>query len=1342
MSEPTGVLIPLSDEQPLRLMGSGRSVRSETKPACPPSTMLLLAPLFVPLLALFCFCTAAFAVPAAESVPRPRVTISPIIPPGPDDGLDQGIAFADLLAVRLSDDARWELVERARLSLIEGEWAFKGSLAAGRAEALRLGALARADLVVECTVSSSGLEHPWCRLVVVETARAELLAERKILLNARPTGTWYRSPPEADVDAVAAAAREALGEAAERLAGWHDKAVAALVFAPRDQADVASLDGLAATARSAGFRWVDLVPGAAAEAEGLLHLLGYTDATPSPWAKAADVYLWIMPAAEGGKCGPVLHLWRPGLPVRARPLPASEAAAESFAEIMRVIRADLSTAPSAPSPEERLEVARRFLTQARSIWRAAGFSETADLFDVERDFGPPDSITAAQRAQLAVIRDLLAAAAFFALEDSEIQQLRAVLDVAVSDNATKPAMRQRYCAMVDRFWLLPDQRVDWRLYAESFAYLDIWIPAGFQKRRMAAGAEVLLTLPEEFAHPFGPMLDHWLRTILMAPEDKDLALVKRIWPMALRGLGNKIREPGDRGRPALFTRLSPGPDGWRDELDTLLGEAGPALYHPPAPPRFHARAAPSERRGLSVQERTPQVFQTVTKGDSTSTDWQQIEKLDDGRERVRTIPRPEPTPASMPPTAPTPGATPLSPVPVLAAAQGRDWAEVDRLLAAGADLSVDVATSHFHGDAVIRPPARAGQALLGEAVRQGRSELANRLLDSGVKPSNTRSHGVFRSLWTRLGDLSDAELRLYRRLGESGARVPNEDTYDPFIEFFQHQEFLRKSRKRHEEFERKQASPRPPGLVALEEKRKRENEEKSIMALKQLIDLQLEDVFGGPALNRADEDGRTPLVRAILLDWDAGVAALLDAGADLDRGHFEGTPARRLLNANPRLASLAAKARPSSSAAASASEQAAPDGVKQATPGGAELVAALLRGDDAFLAQATLGGDALRYRDVKGWSLLHHAAHEKAEDFARRLIAAGAPLDVLSSGGQTPMAFAAAQRLESLVETMLEAGATVDLRGGQGPTPLFQAAFSQNPSLVRRLLDAGADHRIRAEEEQRTVAHAAACRADNVAVLEVLFSAGADFQALCGGGFTLLDWAFSADAPENVPYLHAKGVRWQKRKARDLTPLQKAAEDGRDRMVRALLDCGEWDEGALTMARSPAVEILLEDAAARRGSKVAEDIAAWPGICADRVNGVRRAEAHLAAGGDVNHARVSTWGRTPLEMALAGMNPDLVRFLLERGAGGRMRRDDVWVSNIAILWSVHAPMWLRHPDHAIGPPPFTTTLEAWDAYAAEMITLVAPRWPDPENSELIEVFEKSGQPRSAAALRAAGVLPP
>lgn len=1255
----------------------------------------------------------------------PRVAISPIIPPGADDGLEQGLAFADLLAVRLSGDTRWELVERAALPRIEQEWALKSSHIAGRAEALRIGALARADLFVECRVSDPAVEHPWCRITVVETARAEVLAEREVRLHARPVGPWYRSPPERDLDALATAANESLAMACARLAEWRGRPVAALLFAPRtDNKDApnadASLSSLAETLRAAGVRWVDLVPGRAAESEGLLHLLGHTDGAPSPWEAAADLYLWTDTSPDGATA---LRSWRPGQPVREQP---------SAEEVL----ADLRRSRATPSPAERLAVAREFLRQARERWREAGLAEDRDVFGEHGILPKPSD---SQLAALGPIRTRLAAAAFFAPEDGEIQELRALLDITLAPYPEKLLMMQRYCAVADHFWIRGDGAVDWRLCAESFTR-EHYIPVRFQKPRMAAAAEVLAGLPRETWPPFGPLMESWLQALLIRPEDQDAALFRKIWPMALHAMGNKLRESPRSGRSDLHTRMRMTPEGWGGALPELLAAAGPALYQPPPAIKFTPLNRPTERRGLSVRDREPRVVSRATRRDGPDGNWQRVETLDNGATRTIVIdPPPEtgrpfprgPSDRSAPPTAP---ARPAQP-PILEAASRRDWTEVRRLLDADDARPPTKPVDSY----AARQIASTDQRLLRAAVVSLQIDLANLLLDRGVKPHNADAP-VFDSLWSQAGKLDEAGLRLFRRLDQAGARIGDGQTADPFILFLDHQrhrlEFDRELATR----EKTSGADTPARLRDLKARHRDEKEAEAIAAFRQLLELRLRDIYGEPAIDRATPDGVTPLVRVIRMEWEAGLRALLQAGADPDRGHFQGTPTRRLLSLNPKLsriaATVASDARPGPDPRPSADTTVE---TSADSHDGAALVAALVQKDSIVLRRAAFTPEVLRYRDAKNWTVLHHAINERNDAFARALVAAGAPLDVVTTGGQTPLAFAAAQRMEALAAAMLDAGADVNLRAGDAPTPLFQAAFSQNPSLVRRLLAAGARLDIVAEDDRRTVLLAAACRADNVAVLEVLSEAGADFHAVSRQGGTALDWAVHADAVENVPYLHSKGVGWRKRQSGEPSPLQQAAGNGKDRMVRALLECGVWDESALSVAATAETKVLLEDAAARRGSKIAEDIALWPVICADRENGVRRAEAHLAAGGNPNYAKPDGWGYTPLEMALREMNPALVRHLLDHGAVARVDRDGHHTVKPPTLWALCAPFWLSHPAHRTpgSTPPFETTMEAWDAYAADMIPLIATRWTDPNYPELLKIFEQLGQPRSAAALRAA-----
>ena len=998
-----------------------------------PPTRRLPAPLRF-LLALL-FLSPGHVAADPEPAP-PRVAISPIIPPGADEGLDLGRTLADLLAVHLSDSDAWTLVERADLPAIEDEWLLKSSALAGRAASLRTGALARADLVLECHVDPATAETPYARIIILDTARAEVLAELPVALTGRPNGPWYRSPPAADAETLARTARLALEQACTLRASWGDRPVAALLFAVGDTASTprteAVLAHLAAAAGQAGYRWVNTTPGRAAENESLLQLLGLVNSDRSPWATAAELYFWI--TAAGDEI--TISAWRPGHVIHTtRILAASTDTAPTLALIQTVSPTDSAT-PGTDPDTGRLAVAREFLAEARRLWRPLKQWENIRPLELENwRTAPP-----AKQPALAHIRTLLDAAAFFAPEDAEIQELRLVVAARLAEGVEKQLLVQRYCEIADRFWRRPDDTLDARLLVESHRFR--FIPFAFAKRRIPAAAAVLTELPSADLVPFAPMLETWVRGLCGYGKDEtSLALLETVWPLAARALGDSVHRAPDENQLDLATTVRLASPAWQARILPVL-RAHDAVTRAPAP-----TTPPSDR--------------------------------------IRSSERP--------------------------------------------------------------------------------------------------------------------------RLGPPAASAPN-------------------------------ASSRP--------------------------------------------------ARAI-------------------------TP--------PPTPRSSARATPTTAA---------------------EAVAALRRGDTAILANMPLTSDILTARDERAWTVLHHALNQRAEDFALRLVAAGAPHDALTAGGQSPLAFAAANRLESCVAALLAAGAAVDLRVGSAPTALYQAAYSQNPRLVRRLLDAGADLAVRVDDDRSTVVHAAASRADNVPVLETLLAAGADFHALTATGRTALDWTLGSNAHQNVAFLHARGVTWRRRDSTEPSPLHYAAREGQGEMVRALLDIGLWDDLALSAAASPAIRAQLEDAAVKRGSNIVDDLALWPVICADRINWRRRVEAHLTAGGNVNFTPASYAESTPLEHALSAMNPDLVRLLIERSAVPRTHRELTPVTHPPTLWRVLAPMWLSHPKLNMPDfqPPFETTLEEWDTYAADMIALIAARWPDPAYAKLHAALLKSRQPRAAAALAAAGFV--
>jgi len=75
----------------------------------------------------------------------------------------------------------------------------------------------------------------------------------------------------------------------------------------------------------------------------------------------------------------------------------------------------------------------------------------------------------------------------------------------------------------------------------------------------------------------------------------------------------------------------------------------------------------------------------------------------------------------------------------------------------------------------------------------------------------------------------------------------------------------------------------------------------------------------------------------------------------------------------------------------------------------------------------------------------------------KTLLAAGAPVNDASAGGETPLMRATSRGRLDVVRLLLEAGADVNARRADGMTPLIYAAFFGHTEVARALIEGGAD---------------------------------------------------------------------------------------------------------------------------------------------------------------------------------------------------------------------------------------------------------------------------------------------
>lgn len=220
----------------------------------------------------------------------------------------------------------------------------------------------------------------------------------------------------------------------------------------------------------------------------------------------------------------------------------------------------------------------------------------------------------------------------------------------------------------------------------------------------------------------------------------------------------------------------------------------------------------------------------------------------------------------------------------------------------------------------------------------------------------------------------------------------------------------------------------------------------SDLALIQLL------VQAGAKLDANAPSGITPLQLAVLNDRPRVVDALLAAGANPDIRDDQGrTPlhnAIRLDRPHLRDQLLAAGANP----------DIATD--RLWTP----LMTAVDRGDLATTQALLAAGSTPDLQTDDGATALHLTADtsclsglENDPELARRLIAAGASLDIRNQKGTTPLYWSIANDRPHVREQLLAAGANPDIGTHDNWTPLHQAVFWGREAAAIALIEAGAN---------------------------------------------------------------------------------------------------------------------------------------------------------------------------------------------------------------------------------------------------------------------------------------------
>jgi ankyrin repeat protein len=194
-------------------------------------------------------------------------------------------------------------------------------------------------------------------------------------------------------------------------------------------------------------------------------------------------------------------------------------------------------------------------------------------------------------------------------------------------------------------------------------------------------------------------------------------------------------------------------------------------------------------------------------------------------------------------------------------------------------------------------------------------------------------------------------------------------------------------------------------------------------------------------------------------------------------------------------------------------------------------------------------------------SELIEAIRDGETDRVRALLDAGAPLELSTADGTTPiltaiyfgradivrllvdrgapLSFPEACALgdQAAVEAMLTADRTLlDVRSPDGHTPLALAIFFRHPEVARILIEAGADVTAHATNPQRVApVHAAAAVCDRT-TMEMLLVRNADVNARQQSDYTPLHGAASRGDLEMAKLLIAHGAARDAQGSDGLTP--------------------------------------------------------------------------------------------------------------------------------------------------------------------------------------------------------------
>ncbi|KAF7927080.1 hypothetical protein BELL_0979g00010 [Botrytis elliptica] len=295
-----------------------------------------------------------------------------------------------------------------------------------------------------------------------------------------------------------------------------------------------------------------------------------------------------------------------------------------------------------------------------------------------------------------------------------------------------------------------------------------------------------------------------------------------------------------------------------------------------------------------------------------------------------------------------------------------------------------------------------------------------------------------------------------------------------------------------------------------------------------------------------------------------------------------------------------------------------------------------------LVAKLIDAGANYQISDSFGRTCLHFAAESGDTDITKLLLEKNADVNAKDKEGETPLHWACKQQKTppELVQLLLDYESNVNAEDNDRQTPIYEACLSGNVMVSRILLQNSANANC-IDKFGNTVLYAAlgwcqTAEKSNVNLAELLVRYGADFsikdnrlhdpvaRAVALNDLRILDFLlkyWKEKDPEGCFLLN--------RDFDSMTPLHRAAAQGRDEVVKMLLEAG--NRKILTLCRLPGI---YDSTALHLAVK----------------NGHKEIVKILFDASDASISlEIDKCGATPMHWAASRGNVEIVRILLDKG---------------------------------------------------------------------------------------------